>query len=178
MNRQFVALIKRKYRPKGERTEEAQALVEFALAMPVLLLIVFGVMAFGHLFFTYIIGVSASREAVRYGATVGNSVNGIPRYQDCTEIRNAAVRAGSMVNVNPANVAAFYDHGPGTSIFFVCGGAGLPSVALGDRINVTVTVNYTPFIPLVQMPTIPIVVTSSRSVVKDLYVGTPVPLEP
>src|SRR5690242_330805 len=71
---------------------KAQGMVEFALALPVLLLLILGIFAFGHLFFVYSLVTSASREASRYGAAVGETDSGALRYQDCDGILAAAVR--------------------------------------------------------------------------------------
>ncbi len=75
-------------------------MVEFALVLPILLLVILGVFAFGHLFFVYSSVVSASREAARYGAAVGLGTNGNLRYQDCEGIRAAATRVGAFAGVS------------------------------------------------------------------------------
>ena len=152
-----------------QKKQEAQGMVEFAIVMPVLLLIIFGIFAFGHLFFVYIINVSASREAVRYGIATGNSVNGLPRYADCTEITGSAMRIGQVIGMEMADVVVDYDLGPGTPIFYTCPNSPIPAFQMGARINVTVTTNYDPFIPFVDLPAIPITSFSSRTIVKDIY---------
>ena len=48
-----------------------QAMVEFAIALPFLLLILFGILEIGRLIFTYSGVVNASREGVRYGSATG-----------------------------------------------------------------------------------------------------------
>src|SRR5512133_1033593 len=87
------------WRKAPPRLQTAQGIVEFALVLPILLMLILGVFAFGHLFFVYSMTVSASREAARYGAAVGVTPNGIPRYRDCREIRNTATRIGGIVGV-------------------------------------------------------------------------------
>jgi Flp pilus assembly protein TadG len=54
------------------KKEEGQALVEFALLLPVLLLVVLGIIQFGIIFSGYITVVSAAREGAR-AAIVGES---------------------------------------------------------------------------------------------------------
>lgn len=56
---------------KVRRREEAQSLVEFALIVPMLLILVFGVIDFGMGLRAYISVAAATREGARY-ATVGN----------------------------------------------------------------------------------------------------------
>src|SRR5512135_3039955 len=82
-----------------QNLQTAQGMVEFALVLPILLLVIFAVFAFGHLFFTYSSVVSASREAARWGSASGVSESLRPRYSDCDSIRAAAVRVGTFAGV-------------------------------------------------------------------------------
>lgn len=155
--------------------QTAQGMVEFALVLPILLLVVLGVFAFGHMFFVYSSVVSASREAARWGAAVGTAggAGGLPRYQDCGAIRAAAVRIGTFAGVSGNSVAIDYDSGPGTTVnsnHCIIGGTG-PEVGLGDRIVVTVTVQYRPIVPFIDLPTFPLTATSARTIIKSLPVG-------
>ena len=52
------------------RNEEGAAVVEFALVMPVLALIIFGIIDFGRAFYTVNNIISAVREGARYGAVL------------------------------------------------------------------------------------------------------------
>src|ERR687898_3659473 len=80
----------------------AQAMVEFAIALPILLLLLYGILEAGRLLFIYSTIVTASRQAVRYGSATGQGLDytaqggpdntGIPRYQDCFGFRLAAQR--------------------------------------------------------------------------------------
>lgn len=79
----------------GEK-KPAQAMVEFAIALPVLLLMLYGILEAGRLLFLYSTVVTASRQAVRYGSATGEGNNGVPRYQDCDGIRNAANKVGYL----------------------------------------------------------------------------------
>lgn len=53
-----------------------QSMIEFALAFPIFLLIVIGIMEFGRLFITYTSVYAAAREGARYGAAVDNLCDG------------------------------------------------------------------------------------------------------
>jgi Flp pilus assembly pilin Flp len=53
---------------KFVRNEEGAAVVEFALVMPILALIIFGIIDFGRAFYTVNNIISAVREGARYGA--------------------------------------------------------------------------------------------------------------
>ena len=84
-------------------------MVEFAIALPVLLLLLYGILEAGRLLFLYSTVVTASRQAVRYGATTGEGTSGVPRYQDCTGIRDAANAVGYLGEFDTIDLA--YDQG-------------------------------------------------------------------
>jgi Flp pilus assembly protein TadG len=77
-----------------DRGSQAQALVEFALILPLLLLVLIGIIDFGRALFVYSEVSNAAREAVRYAAV--NS-------DDCNEIAN---RARSMFSLAPSDSIA------------------------------------------------------------------------
>ncbi len=54
------------------RQEKGQALVEFALVLPILLILVLGIVVFGQIFFSYQLIQNAARDGARYG-TVGST---------------------------------------------------------------------------------------------------------
>ena len=152
--------------PKG------QGLVEFALILPVLLLLVYGTIEFGRLLFFYTAATTASREAARYGSAVGTNGGGVPYYRDCTGIMQAALQAGALAGLDSANIAISYDNGPGSSSFASC--SSTVDVDLGDRIVVETTTNFTPMLPLVNLPAFPIQSSSARTIIKGVIIqGTP-----
>jgi len=53
---------------RGLRAERGAVAVEFAILLPVFLLLVFGIMDFGHAFYMKQMVSNASREGARYGA--------------------------------------------------------------------------------------------------------------
>ena len=135
-----------------------QAIVEFALAIPLVLVMAFGVIEFARLMFSYSMVVSAAREAARYGSTAEN-------YQDCAGIQAAATRIGSLAGVQAGNVQISYDDGFGGNVRS-CPPGNLP---LGSRINVAIQgVQYTPFIPLVNLSTVSFQTTSRRTILIGL----------
>jgi Flp pilus assembly protein TadG len=56
---------------KASEKQAGQGFVEFALILPVLLLLMFGVIEFGRLLFIYTEVSNATREAVRFGVVRG-----------------------------------------------------------------------------------------------------------
>src|SRR5512133_1668834 len=91
----------RKQRMSSGRGHGAQALVEFALALPILLLVVYGLLEAGRYIFLIAAVANASREAARYASAAGVKSAGSPilHYQDCTGIRNAAKTTGFLLNL-------------------------------------------------------------------------------
>lgn len=81
-----------------------QGMLEFALALPIFLLLVLGVIEFGRLLAVVISVTTAAREAARYGSAAG--VTGEMYYQDCKGMRDAAKRVGFFAGVRDANPAA------------------------------------------------------------------------
>lgn len=92
----------------------AQAMVEFAIALPILLMLLYGILEAGRLLFIYSSIVTASRQAVRYGSATGVGTNGVPRYQDCAGIRASAQRADFLNSFDDSDIVITYDDGPGT----------------------------------------------------------------
>lgn len=60
---------------QGRRDERGAAAVEFAIVLPVLLLLVFGIIEFGLLFNRFITITHAAREGVRVTALTGGAID-------------------------------------------------------------------------------------------------------
>ena len=154
----------------GRRTKSrAQAMVEFGLVLPILLLIMYGLIESGRLLFMYASVVSAARQAVRYGSVTGDNGSGTPYYRDCPGIRTAAKRLGFLQGFNDSDILISYDTGPGgTSIGDNSCNVTAGHPVNGDRIGVQVSTDYSPIVPLV--PFGPFTITSSG--VRTLLVGS------
>ncbi len=151
--------------------KRGQGLVEFALVLPVLVLLLIAVMEFGYFFFVYSTVNNAAREAVRYGSAVGQSANGVPFYQDCAGIREVVTRIGRYANIQDDDVTISFDSGPGTTSTIVCQSMEAShsnELVLNQRIIVEVDVNYYPIILRPNMPTIPIHALSARTLLISL----------
>ena len=158
------------------RRFKGQGMVEFALVLPLLLVLIFGIIEAGRLLFLYSAVMSASREAVRYGSASGDVTGLTTYYEDCTGIQDAAMRIGRFAGVSAGEVTISYDHGPGTGTFATCPLPGGQIVKLGDRIVVQLVTNWTPLLPLVNFSGFPITSQSSRTIIKDVQIqGTPPP---
>jgi Flp pilus assembly protein TadG len=112
--------------PKGtamRHGEKGAAAVEFALIVPILLMLVLGVCEFGRAFNIQVSLSEAAREAARYGAIHYADSD----YSD-EDAQNAGVAAAPSVALDQDDVALTYD-----------GGACTP----GDNVTATVTFNTT-----------------------------------
>ena len=68
-------------RPEG--AQHAQAIVEFALVLPILMVMLVGIFEVGRLLFIYTAVTNASREAARFGSALGYDDDGYHKYKDC-----------------------------------------------------------------------------------------------
>lgn len=145
-----------------------QGLVEFALALPLLLLVILGIVDFGRLFLMYSAVSNAAREGVRYGAVSGVGAD-IP-YLDCAGIRDAAKRtaASGLVTLNDADITSQYDRGQTSDVIGQCGSVTASQIQLGHRLVVTVNTTFRPLTPIVGnlIPPIPVTFQAARTILK------------
>ena len=161
------------------QNEHAQGMVEFALVLPVLLMLVLGSMEVGRMLFIYSAVASASREAARYGSAAGLNAGGIPRFQDCAGIRASAIRIGGLAGVENTGtgINIQYDDGNPANILGTCpvGGHGPGLAITGSRIVVSIAAQYRPLIPLGLIRPFTINSVSTRTIIKDIPVGPALP---
>lgn len=154
-----------------KRKENAQGMVEFALVLPLLLLVILGIIELGRMVVIYTSVSSSSREAARYASGSGRSSSNVPYYLDCNGIRAAAKRVAIFTAIQDSNIQIMYDHGPSTAVFSnVCPAIG--DVKLGDRVIVRAVAQYQPILGLI--PYFDINSETARTIVKDVVIeGTP-----
>jgi len=147
-------------------SERAQAMIEFAIVFPILMMMLIGIFEVGRLVFIYSAVNNASREAVRYGSAMGYDDAGEIKYKHCAGIREMARRSAYFMNLQDANITIKYDHGPGTAVFHTCTGNVDPGYFISpmDRILVTVTGQYSPYTLLLPFGSRTIVSASARTV--------------
>jgi len=151
--------------------ERGATLVEAALVFPIVLLLLFGIVEFGR-FLSASQGVStAAREAARYGIAVGPSVNGIPRYTDCAEIKNAGVALSGLGAVGAADITVTYENPAGTTVADCQGGTAPSTSNIQDEFKVVVTVSK-PFTELVPFTRIVLPDTVTASDKRTIYLVT------
>ncbi len=152
---------------QNRKHSRGQSIVEFAIALPVVLLIVFGVIELGFLLFTYSSVNSASREAARYGIAIGD-VGSSQRYYDCPGIVEAGLRIGRFAGMDSSEIAISYDSGPGTTTKYtdcedLASYNGDDSITFGDRIVIDVNHDYRPIVSYMGLNIAPFTMTSTSS---------------
>ena len=117
------------------RKEKGQSLVEFALILPLLLLILAGVLDVARLYYVYVVLTDAASEGVSYAAINPPADPTDPEDPDTAEIRARTLSACTGVDDRVQSVTIDCPTCPG--------------VASGDAITVTVSYRYavmTPFL--------------------------------
>lgn len=104
--------------------EKGQALVEFAIILPVLLLVLLGIMEFGMMINSYLTIQNASREGARLGIVGGTT----------DEIKSRVAAVSPNLNAADLNVSVSPDDGNRNS---------------GDTLTVTVDYNYHTIVPFI-----------------------------
>ena len=81
------------------RKKRGQAMVEFALVLPIFILLLMGIMEFGLLFHQYLVVTSASREGARAAAVGGTDAE----IRAVTSFAAASINKGNLTTlVTPA----------------------------------------------------------------------------
>ena len=189
-----------KFLKRNRLTNKAQAVVEFAIALPILLLVLYGLIETGRLLFIYSSVNNASRQAVRYGSTTGIGPNGVQRFEDCAGIRAAAQSADFLNAFDDGDIYITYDRGdatqpkktladspdPAPGTYDTCDGSGIPGgsatiddIAENPGMRVTVSIdgdftallpNIVPFLSRTVAGGNPIEAVSSRTLLQEIEV--------
>jgi len=163
---------------------KAQAMVEFAIALPILLMVMYGLLEAGRLLFTYSSILTATREAARYGSTTGIGANGVARYLDCKGMREAAQQTDFFNVFEDDDITIWFDDGPDENPKGTCPAAGSGNVANvtftsgnTNRVVVKITGKFTALVPnLVPFVTREIPLQSARTIILSITIAsTPTP---
>lgn len=161
-------------RDPASRPASGQALVEFALVAPLLVVLILAVIEFGWYVAVSTAVTAASREGARHGSTVGDNGAGTPNYVDCTGIRAAAQgTTGALITLTDPQIRISYDDGAGIPVSDPCPPHGTVGpdegdLARFDRVVVEVTVAYRPITPIADLlvPTGSISAVDRRTIIK------------
>ena len=118
----------------------AQALVEFVLIVPVLLLLLLMAIDFGRLFFSYVQVSNASREAASYGAVYPSDTATMTTYAQ----REANVQAQAGEHTLSLTTTCADSGGTAIACTAAAGGSGL-----GNSLTIKVTEQFTFLTPLI-----------------------------
>lgn len=88
---------------KKEKGERGQSLVEFALVVPLFLLLVFAIVDFGMGFYSWITVTNAAREGARIGAVHANSATITQRVKDTSGSLNNSNLTITVTNAQGAS---------------------------------------------------------------------------
>jgi len=149
---------------------KAQAIIEFAIVLPILLMVIVGILEVGRYIFIYSAATNASRNAVRYASAVGHDdAHGLTKFNYCQGIKQTALDSAYLVPDSSISVSIDYINGAGTKIN-ECNLWSSTQVdpdyvyKTGDRVKVTVTVPYKPMVNLVPIKPRNIVSASTRTI--------------
>jgi Flp pilus assembly protein TadG len=136
-------------RPRGRRTDERGAsAVEFALVVPFLLLIVFGIIVYGMVFAQSLSLSNSARQAARSGVISGTT---------CDQITTLAHDAADTIGMNGADTTVTIKRGlTKSTASSACAGGGTTqpckTQAIGTNVYVTLTYDTDPIVPFVPVP--------------------------
>jgi Flp pilus assembly protein TadG len=126
----------------------AQGLVEFALILPILLMLFMGVIDFGWILFNYSQLYNGMREALRYGSVPGYGTT--EQYYDCAGIRQMLMDRANMSGVKATDIIIVYDDGTPITI---ADNGGTFSSSNGAPLNTTNDLRSTAEVGICTKPT-------------------------
>ena len=172
--------------PKGKFS--AQSMVEFALVLPILLTLLYGILEAGRLLFIFASVNTASRQAVRYGSAIGmvdtddDGAIDTPRYEDCvgmTSVANNVAFLAPFTNINitydrgldtSGNVVPITGINPNPATGDACGSLIAGTIQNGDRVNVYVSAQFSPIIQFIPLGPINIQSSASRTIIGEISI--------
>jgi hypothetical protein len=143
--------IRRSFAASRRTRSPGQGLVEFALILPLLLLLLLGIMEVGRMLVIYSSLSSAAKQAARYGSVAGDSdalVSGEQSfYLDCAGMKETALRTSILVGLDTDDIGIAYDRGTTAEPIGRCPlGAATPvlseTIKDGYRVIISITTIY------------------------------------
>ena len=122
--------------------QDGAAAVEFALVLPILVLILFGIINFGVIFAQNLALGNGARQAARFGVVEGRT---------CDDIVAEARNNSDSIAMNGDDVAVTVRRGAG---FSCTGGGSIPceDSAANDSVRVELTITSNVLVPFPPMP--------------------------
>jgi Flp pilus assembly protein TadG len=133
-------MLRRLIRRKRTESERGQSLVEFALVIPIFMILVFSIVDFGMGFHAWITVTNSAREGARLGSVGADAPSIQTRVLDTADTLDAAQMTVTVTNAQGQ---------PGESVVvdvdynydFITPLAGLIEFATGDAISSTLTLS-------------------------------------
>jgi Flp pilus assembly protein TadG len=144
-------MLMSRFRPNrpDPRSDSGAAAVEFALVVPILLILVFGIISFGIVLSQQLTLGNSARQAARYV---------VVQDRTCADVMNQVLASGSTVGMNPQDITVTVGVqgtnttlcGPAQASFSNADAAKKPCVgtAVGDSVVVTARFRSSVSIPL------------------------------
>jgi Flp pilus assembly protein TadG len=154
---------------RRSRRSRGQALVEFALVLPVFLLILFGIIDAGRLIYTYNTIANAARDGARV-AIVNQTVNGTNTCDTTSPTAGpigCAIESGINLSVAPSDVQVVYHDWTDTT---ACN-----PLLIGCLAEVTVTGHYQALTPIIGQVIGPVTLTSTTKIPVERVCSNPPP---
>jgi Flp pilus assembly protein TadG len=145
------------------RRANGQALVEFALVIPILLMLMMGIFDFGRLMFALVNISNATREASRYASVPGPDDEN-PQTTNCNGIVSMARGSAFLFELNSVTVSYERDG----SVYATCDSPpAAGDLQLGDRVVISTTATIRILTPMISniVPSLPVSFTSARTIV-------------
>jgi len=132
-------------RTSASRGQEGQALVEYALVLPLMLVLIFGILEFGRAIHYWIDSTHLANEGARYAAVNRNPGPGGSLAQTLAGKGSTSELRDGSASVDPLQICVDYPNG---------------TSAVGDpvRVRATTTYNFLPFMNL-----LPVSITGEAS---------------
>ena len=141
-----------------DRAERGAALIEFAVALPFLLVITLGVIDVGRAYVTSVALANAAREGAMYASL--HPLSQAPGGGGCADPDNITYHARTETGTVASNISVAVS----PSVGCATGGAG-QAINPGDTVTVTASEPFSPLTPLIEGFTGPLTLSSSVKVV-------------
>ena len=154
---------------KSASDRRGQALVEFALVLPILLLFIFGIIDAGRLIYTYNTVANSARDSARV-AIVNQSTTGTATCDTTSATAypvGCAIASGLALEIAPADVSVTYRDPTDTS--------ACTSLSIGCLAVVTVTGHYEALTPIIGQIIGPTDVSSTSKIPVERVCTNPPP---
>jgi len=158
--------IKSFFQKQNKPGRRAQALVEFAIALPLLFALLYGIMEMGRMALMYTLVINASREAVRYASAVGKGDDGYFKYNNCLGIKNMAQQAAVFVPLTSTAINYYNETGTGVGVCDRTTSGEDSDISVDSKYTVKVSVQaqYSPMIVFLPISPKTITSTSTRTI--------------